>query len=155
MLFRSILLIIDISKRYSRYTECFSAEQAARLPEHKSWDHQIPLQDPNAKIPTGAIYKTTWEEDEALCKYLQENIPTGKVRRSRSTAAAPILFVCKKDGSLRLCIDYRALNYLTILNKYLLPHMSELLNKTRGGKWFIRLDLKNGYNLIRITAGDE
>ena len=61
-----ILLIIDASEGYFRYAECFSAQQAARLPEHKSWDHQIPLQDPNAKIPTGAIYKTTWEEDEAL-----------------------------------------------------------------------------------------
>ena len=54
-----ILLIIDASERYSRYAQCFSTEQAARLPEHKSWDHQIPLQDPNAKIPTGAICKTT------------------------------------------------------------------------------------------------
>ena len=65
-----ILLIIDTSERYSRYTQCFSAEQAARLSEHKSWNHQISLQDPNAKIPTGAIYKTTCEEDEALRKYL-------------------------------------------------------------------------------------
>ena len=61
-----ILLIIDASERYSRYAQCFSAKQAARLLEHKSWDYQIPLQDPNAKIPTGAIYKATWEEDEAL-----------------------------------------------------------------------------------------
>ena len=56
-----ILLIIDATERYSRYAQCFSAEQVARLPEHKSWDHQIPLQDRKAKIPTGAIYKTTWE----------------------------------------------------------------------------------------------
>ena len=61
-----ILLIIDTSERYSCYAKCFSTEQAARLPEYKSWDHQIPLQDPNAKIPTGAIYKTSREEDEAL-----------------------------------------------------------------------------------------
>ena len=149
-----ILLIIDASERYSRYAQCFSAEQVARLPEHKSWDHKIPLQDPNAKILTGAIYKTTWEEDKALRKYLQENIVTGKVRRSCSTTAAPILFVRKKDGSLRLCVDYRALNRLTIPNKYLLPLISELLNKTRGGKWFTRLNLKNGYNLIRRAAGN-
>ena len=51
-----ILLIIDASERYSRYAKCFSAKQAARLPAHKSWDHQIPLQDPNAKIPAGAIH---------------------------------------------------------------------------------------------------
>ena len=74
-----ILLIIDASERYFRYTQCFSAQQAARLPEHKSWDHEIPLQDPNVKIPTGAIYKTTWEEDEALRTQLQEYLPPGKV----------------------------------------------------------------------------
>ena len=129
-----ILLITDASERYSRDAQCFSAEQAARLPEHKSWDHQIPLQDPKTKMHTGSIYKTTWENDEGLRKYLQENIPTGKVRRSRSTAAAPILFVRKKDGSFRLCVEYRALKCLTILNKYPLPLISELLDKTKGGK---------------------
>ena len=60
-----------------------------------------------------------------------------------------------KDGSLRLCVDYRALKRLTIPNKYPLPLISELLDKTRGGKWFTRLDLKNAYNLIRIAAEDE
>ena len=150
-----ILLIIDASERYSRYAQWFSAEQAARLPEYKSWDHQIPLRDRNVKIPAGAIYKTTWEEEEALRKYLQENIPTGKVRRTPSAASAPILFVRKKDGSLKLCVDYRALNRLTIPNKYPLPLIRELLDKTRGGKWFTRLELKNRYNLIRIAAGDK
>ena len=101
------------------------------------------------------MYKTTWEEDEGLRKYLLENILTGKVQRSCSAANAPILCACMKDGSLRLCVDYRALNPLTIPNKYPLPLISELLEKTRGGWWFTRLDLKNGYNLIRIAAGDE
>ena len=119
-----ILPIIDASERYSRCTQCFSAKQAARLPKHKFWDYQIPLLDPNVKIPTGSIYMTTREEDEVLRKYLQENIPTGKVRRSRSAAAAAILFVRKKDGSLRLCVDYRALNRLAIPNKYLLTLIS-------------------------------
>jgi len=105
-------------------------EQGARLPEHKSWHHEIPLQDPKAKIPTGAIYKITWEEDKAPQTYLQENLPTGKVRRSRSAAGTPILFVKKKDRSLRLCVDYRGLNHLTIPNKYPLPLISELLDKT-------------------------
>jgi len=94
------------------------------------------LQDPKAKIPTGVIYKTTWEGDEAIQTYLRENLPTGKVCRTCSAASVPILFVKKKDASLRLCIDYRALNYLTIPNQYPLPLISELLDKTRGGKWF-------------------
>ena len=88
-------------------------------------------------------------------KYLDENLPTGKVRRSRSASASPILFVKKKDGSLRLCVDNRALNRLTIPNKYPLPLISELLDKTKCGKWFTKLDLKNGYNLIRIASGHE
>ena len=129
-----ILLIIDLSERYSHYAECFSAEQAARLPEHKSWDHHIPLQDPHAKIPIGTIYHNPWEVDEALHKYLQENIPTRKVRRTSSAAAAPILFVRNKDGSLRLCFDYRALNCLTILNKYPLPMISKLLDDKKRRK---------------------
>ena len=149
------MLIIDASERYSRYAACVSSQQAARLSEHKPWDHEIPLQDPQTKLRTGAVYKTTWEEDEALQEYLDENLPTGKVRCSRSATGAPILFVCKKDGSLRLVVDYRALNRLTIPNKYPLPLISELLDKTRGGKWFPRLDLKNGFNLIRVAVGRE
>ena len=60
-----ILLIMDTPEQYSCNVQCFSAEQAARLPESKSCNHQIPLQDLNAKIPIEAIYKMTWEEDEA------------------------------------------------------------------------------------------
>ena len=150
-----ILLIIDASKHDSRYAECFSAEQAARLLEHKSWDHQMPLQDPYTKMPIGAIHQTTWQEDEALRKFLQGNILTGKVRHSCSTATAPILFAHKKDRYLRLCIDYRWLNRLTIRNQYSITLISKLLDKTRGGKWFPRLDLKNKYNLIGIAVGEE
>ena len=106
-------------------------------------------------IPTGAIYKTTWEEDEGLRQYRQDNMPTGKVRRSGSTATVPIRYIYKKYGILRLCIDYKSLNPLIIPNKYTLLLINELLDKTTGRKWFVRLDLKNVYNLISITVGDE
>ena len=117
-----IVWIICATTRYSRYATCFSSQQAARLPEHKPWAREIHLQDPYAKIPTGAVYKTTWEEDEALQKYLDENLPAGKVRRSRSATGAPILFVGKKDESLSLVVDYKALNCLTIPNKVAAEH---------------------------------
>ena len=107
------------------------------------------------KIPIRAIYTTTWEKDKALRKYLQYKIPTGKVLCSCSAATAPILFVQKKDGSFRLCVDCKALNHLTIPNKYPLPLISEFLDTTRDGKWFTRLNLKNRYNLISIAARDE
>ena len=91
-------------------------------------DHQILLQDLKAKIHTGAIYKTTWEEDGALQQYVDENLPTGKVRRSCSATGAPILFALKKDGLQTLVIDYRDLKRLTISNMYPLPLISQLLD---------------------------
>ena len=149
------MLIIDARERYSRCATYFSCLQAPRLPVHKLWDQNIPLRDPHARIRTGAVYKTTWEEDEELHKYLDKNLTTGKVCRSRSATGAPILFIRKKDGSLWLVVDFRGLNRVIILNKYPLPLISELLDTTRGGNWFTRLDLKNGFNLIRIAAGYE
>ena len=101
------------------------------------------------------IYETPWEEKEALEEYLRENLPTGKVQRSRSQASSPILFIRKANGSLRLCVDYHGLNNLTIPNKYPLPRIDELLEKTRGSKFFTKLNLKNGYYLIRIAEGEE
>src|SRR5258706_8762719 len=88
-----ILLIFNARERYSHYARVFSQEFAARLPSYTKWDHQIPLKDPNAKVPGGrVVYKTMWEEKEALAQYLKEHLPTGKVCRSHSVASSPILF---------------------------------------------------------------
>ena len=150
-----IVCIIDDRERYSCYATSSSSQQAARLPKHKLWYHEILLCDPHAKLPIGVVYMTTWEEDEALQNYLDENLAMGKVRRSRWATAAPIVFVHKQDGSLKLVIDYRARNRLTICNNYPLPRISRLLDSTRGGKWFTEWDLKNGFHLIRVAAGHE
>ena len=69
---------------------------------------------------------------------------------------SPILFVPKPNGrGLRLCVDYRALNKITIPNRYPLPLMQKLQDRVHGARWFTKLDLKNGFNLIRIKEGDE
>jgi len=76
---------------------------------------------------------------------------SGKIRRSTSPAGSPILFVPKPNGrGLRLCVDYRALNRITIPNRYPLPLMQELQDHWQGTQWFTKMDLKNGFNLIRI-----
>jgi len=72
----------------------------------------------------------------------------GKIADSESPYGAPILFVPKPDGSLRLCLDYKNLNKLTILNKYPLPLMDELRDPVAGAKVFTKLDLKDRYHLI-------
>ena len=149
-----ILQIIDAREQYDHYMPCFSLKQAARLLEQKCWDNQIPLWDLKARIPKAGICKTHWEKDIAHQKFSQENISTGKFRYSRPFTTTSIQLVRKKDWSHRRYIDYRALSCLPLRNKYPLPLISELLNKTRLGKWFTRLDLKNGYNLIKIAVGD-
>jgi len=81
---------------------------------------------------------------------------TGKIKRSTSAAGSPILFVPKPNGrGLRLYVDYRGLNSVTIPNRYPLPLMQELQDRVQGAQWFTKMDLKNGFNLIRIREGDE
>jgi len=81
---------------------------------------------------------------------------TGKIKRSTSATGSPILFVPKPHGrGLRLCVDYQALNRITIPNRYPLPLMQELQDRVQAEQWFTKLDLKNGFHLIRIKEEDE
>ena len=72
-----------------------------------------------------------------------------------SPAGAPILFVQKKDGSLRLCVDYRGLNKITVKNRHPLPLITETLDRLQGARCFTKLDIRNAYHRIRIRLGDE
>ena len=81
---------------------------------------------------------------------------TGKIRRSTSSAGAPILFVPKPHSwGLRLCVDYRGINRVTIPNRYPLPLMQELQDRIQGAQFFTKIDLKNGYHLVRMKEGEE
>ena len=106
----------------------------------------------------GPIYVLSEKELQVLREYLDIMLKSEKIRPSKSPAGVPILFIPKDHGrGLRLCVDYRALNMVTILNRYPLPLMNELRDRVRGAKIFTKLDLKAGYNLIRIKKleGDE
>jgi len=106
----------------------------------------------------GPIYPTSKEEDEEIQKYLKDNLENRFIRRSISPAAHPVLFQRfqrKKNGELRLCIDYRKLNHQTLRNSYPLPLITVVFEAMRGSKIFSKLDLKSAYSLIRICEGDE
>ena len=79
----------------------------------------------------------------------------GKITKSNSSAIAPILLVQKPDGSFRLCVDYHALNKVTVKNRYTLPLMTELRERLNTVKVFTKPDLKNGYHLVHIGEEDE
>ena len=133
----------------------FDGQYSDELPPHRSFDHAIDMVE--GREPTwGPIYALSEKELEVLRIYLADMFTSGKIHPSKSSAGAPILFVPKKEGrGLHLCVDYRGLNKVTILNQYPLPLMNELCDRVRGAKIFTKLDLKSGYNLIRIKEGDE
>ena len=94
-------------------------------------------------------------EQKALDEYLEENLAKGYIKPSKSPAASPVFYIKKKDGSLRLVVDYRHLNAITIKNRYPLPLSADLLDKLSSANIFSKLDLRWGYNNIRIKDGDE
>ena len=87
--------------------------------------------------------------------YITESLASGIIRPSSSRVAAGFFFVAKKDGSLRLCIDYRQLNSITVKNKYPLPLLSSTFEPLLHATVFTKLDLRNAYHLVRIREGDE
>ena len=126
----------------------FSKASSEVLPEHRAFDHRIPLEE-GKQPPFGPIYQLSTPQLETLRAYIDDqNLKNGFIVPSQSPAAAPILFVRKKDGSLRLCVDYRGLNKITIKNRYPLPLIGELLDRLREARIFTKIDLRNAYNHI-------
>ena len=101
------------------------------------------------------MYSCSEKELQALREYLDENLAKGFIRESSSPAGYPILFVPKKNGKLRLCVDYQKLNDIIIKNCYPLPCINEIMDHINGTQWYTKLDLQGAYNLIRITQGKE
>jgi len=143
-----------LPKPYWQYKQLFEEKKAKMLVSQRTFDHAINLKE-GAEPPWGPIYPMLVHQLNQLDKYLKKMMAEGKIADSESPYGAPILFVPKPDRSLRLCVDYRNLNKLTILNKYRLPLMDEVRDGVAGAKVFTKLDLKDRYHLIRMRKGDE
>jgi hypothetical protein len=139
---------------YSAYAEVASEEDSRVLAEHGPNDLAINL-TPRSVPPHQPLYNLSQTELELLRKYLEEYVARGWIRRSKSLAGAPILFAKKKDGSMRLCVDYRGLNKVTIKNRHPLPLIMESLDRLSQAKYFTKLDVREAYHRVRIREGDE
>ena len=124
------------------------------LAPRRMFSHAINLKEV-ATPPWGPIHAISADELEELNKNLNKILTKEKRVHSKCPAGAPILFVLKPDRRLRLCVDYRQLNKLTILNKYALLLMTELGERVAGATIFTKLVLEDGYHLIRIWKGDK
>lgn len=145
----------SVPPKYHDFLDVFDPVEVQKLPPHReNIDMKIDLEEGKSP-PFGPIYSLSEQERIALFDYIEENKHKGFIRKSKSSAAAPILFVKKKTGALRLCVDYRGLNSITKKNKYPLPRTDDLLDRVQGCKIFTVIDLKDAFNLIRIAEGDE
>jgi hypothetical protein len=106
-------------------------------------------------LPAKAPYRMSHEELKELKVQLEELLVKGYIKSNKSPYGAPIFFVHKKDGMLRMCVDYRTFNKATVKNRYLLPRIDDLFDRLSGAKVFSRIDLCSGYYQIQIVEGDE
>ncbi|KAJ9510305.1 hypothetical protein QJQ45_015781 [Haematococcus lacustris] len=136
----------------SEYADVFG-DMPPGLPPNRPVGHTIRT-PPGAEAPYKRMYKLSPREEAEVKKQVAELLANGLIEPSSSPYGAPILFVQKKDGSLRMCIDYRALNKLTVRDRYPLPRIDDLFDKLAGKRVFSSLDLQSGYHQIRITEED-
>ena len=143
-----------IPQEYHDFLHLFGEKLAAELPDHRKFDHAIEILL-GKEVPFRPIYPLSEPQKEVLREYLDRMIGQEKITPSKSLAGAPILFVRKKNGKLRLCVDYRGINNVTVKNIYPLPLMDPLREQVKGATIFTKFDLRDGYYLIRIKEGDE
>ncbi|GJR93534.1 putative reverse transcriptase domain-containing protein [Tanacetum coccineum] len=137
---------------YADFPDVFP-EDLPGLPPTQQVEFQIDLilgAAPVARAP----YRLTPSEMKELSEQLKELSEKGFIRPSSSPWGAPVLFVKKKDGSFRMCIDYRELNKLTVKNRYPLPRIDDLFDQLQGSSVYSKIDLRSGYHQLRVREED-
>ncbi|GJU08376.1 putative reverse transcriptase domain-containing protein [Tanacetum coccineum] len=144
----------DKGRPLSRFSdEVFLSRTLPGLPPARPVEFQIGL-IPGAAPVARAPYRLAPSEMKELSEQLQELSDKGFIRPSSSPWGAPVLFVKKKDGSFRMCIDYRELNKLTVKNRYPLPRIDDLFDQLQGSSIYSKIDLRSGYHQLRVREQD-
>jgi hypothetical protein len=140
-----------MDKVVEEYEDIFTSP--AGVPLHCQVKHPIDL-TPGAPLPNGPIYRCFVLENDEIKRHIQELLQKGHIRPSSSPCGSLIILGQKKDGTWRLCIDYRALNKITVRNRYPIPRIDDLLDQLKGEKYFSKIDLKSGYHQVPIEPSD-
>ncbi|KAJ4817820.1 polyprotein [Rhynchospora pubera] len=143
--------MVDMSAVVAQFPEVF--QEPSQLPPHRTVDHQIPLL-PDSQPISQRPYRYSYFQKLEIEKIIEELLRNNFIQPSSSAYASPILLVKKKDGTWRLCVDYRKLNANTIKDKYPIPIIDDLLDALCGAKIFSKIDLKAGYHQIRMNKED-
>lgn len=141
----------EMVKVISAYDDLF--QEPKGLPPKREIQHEIQLQA-DAPLPNIGMYRLSVLQNEEIKKQVQELVEKGVIHPSTSPCGSPIVLVPKKDGTWRMCIDYRDLNKITVKNRYPLPRIDDLLDQLKNAIYFTKLDLRSGYHQIRIAEND-
>jgi hypothetical protein len=154
--------IEELPPEYKDFEKLFTEKEGkAALPEHKPWDHKIPIKEGETLNHRGWLKPLSPKEESFLKEYIEKLERKGFIRRShpegknRNSISHGLLFAPKKDGTLRPCIDYRPLNDKTVKDHYAPPRQDELQDRLLGAKIFTALDARDAYHLIRMADGEE
>ncbi|XP_070665927.1 uncharacterized protein [Malus domestica] len=143
--------LLELQGMLRQFEEVFKTHTT--LPPPRAHDHQIPLL-PGSKPPSIRPYHYGPMQKTEIERAVQELLDAGFIRPSHSPFSFPVLLVKKKEGTWRLCMDYRELNNITIKDKYPIPLVDDLLDELHGAQYFSKLDLRSGYHQIRMHPSD-
>jgi hypothetical protein len=143
-----------VSNVFQAFDDVFPEEIPVGLPPLRGIEHQIDL-IPGASLPNRPPYRTNPEETKEIQRQVQELLQKGYVCESLSPCAIPVTLVPKKDGTWRMCVDCRSINNITIRYRHPIPRLDDMLDELSGVVIFSKIDLRSGYDQIRMKEGDE
>ncbi|MCO5548490.1 hypothetical protein L7F22_001950 [Adiantum nelumboides] len=145
---------LELSNFLNQFKDVFIDDIPGELPPKRGDDdHMIEL-IPRSSPPNKPPYRVSQAQQEEIMRQVNKLVEKGMVRPNSSPFCSLVLLVQMKDGTYRMCVDYRALNRITIKNRFLVPRVEDLFDKLQGSTYFSRIDLKSGYHQIRIVDED-
>ncbi len=146
---------VEVPTEYQQFAKVFSKEESKRYPPKRAWDHAIEFKKDAPEAIDCKVYPMNQIKDEAVQKFLHDELKKGYIRESKSPYASSFFFICKKDGKMRPVQDYRKINAITIRNQYPLPLIADLICDLSNAHIYTKLDVRWGYNNVCIREGDK